>query len=222
MWPLLRTDAEEILDREGLSPRGLAILEQLDTWNRRTGWYAAHVRRIRMHHEALGSPRPFRVLDVGTGTGGLVAALLDSGLPCEVTGLDRSPAYLARARARIGTRARLVEGDATALPFSDQSFDLVTTTLMLHHLPMTVRAGLVAEACRVARSAYLFDVEVTLYGALGVPFVGPLAGLRLDAIRDGITSVRRGATFAEFQALCAPIDARAVRVFPSALCTLPR
>ena len=80
-------------------------------------------------------------------------------------------------------------GDARALPFPDGSFDLVTNTLMLHHLPRAVRIGLVAEARRVARSAYIFDLEVTLYGTLGVPFVGLPLGLGLDGIWDGVTSV---------------------------------
>ena len=217
---LLRTDAPEILDREGLTPRGLDILDQLDTWNRRTGWYAGHLRRIRQHWEALGRPAPFRVLDVGTGTGGLVATLLASDLPCVVTGLDLSMGYLAKARERVGNAATFVQGDATALPFPDQSFDLVTNTLMVHHLPQSVRTGLVSEAARVARSMYLFDLEITLYGTLGVPVIGPLFGLRRDGIHDGMISVRRGSTLAEFRALCAPFGV--ARVFPSAMCTLPR
>jgi SAM-dependent methyltransferase len=218
---MLRTNAEERLDREGLSPRGLDILRQLDTWNRRTGWYAAHIRRIRRHWEALGRPSPLRILDVGTGTGGLVAALVASDLPCIVTGLDRSTGYLAQARERVGTAATFVEGDATALPFPDGAFDLVTNTLMLHHLPREVRTGLVSEAARVARSTYLFDLEVTLYGTLGVPVFGPLFGLGRDGVHDGMISVRRGSTLAEFRALCVPLPVRVVRVFPSALCTLP-
>src|SRR5688572_3393918 len=90
---VLRTQEEEILDREGLSPRGRLILADLDRWNRATRWYAAHVRRVRLHWEALGRPSPFRVLDVGTGSGGLLAALAESDIPCELVGVDRSPAF---------------------------------------------------------------------------------------------------------------------------------
>jgi SAM-dependent methyltransferase len=219
---ILRTQGEEILDREGLSVRGRQILADLDTWNRRTGWYAGHVRRIRRHWVALGRPAPFRVLDVGTGSGGLLAALAESELPCMLTGLDLSPAFVEDAARRLGRRATVVQGDATALPFESGSFDLVTNTLMMHHLPHGVRAALVAEAARVARTAYLFDLEVTLYGVLGVPVVGPIFGLGRDAVHDGMLSVRRGSTIGELRALVAPLPVKVVRVFPSALCTMPR
>jgi ubiquinone/menaquinone biosynthesis C-methylase UbiE len=91
---ILRTQEEERLDQEGLSPRGRRILQDLDRWNRAIRWYDAHVRRIRQHWEALGRPDPFRVLDVGSGSGGLLAALADSDLPCELVGVDRSPAFV--------------------------------------------------------------------------------------------------------------------------------
>ncbi len=219
---MLRTQEEEILDREGLSVRGRKLLADLDTWNRRTRWTAGHVRRIRRHWIALGRPTPFRVLDVGTGSGALLGALAESELPCVLVGVDKSPAFVDHASRALGRRARLVEGDATALPFPDQSFDLVTNTLMMHHVPHGVRAALVREAARVARSTYLFDLEVTLLGVLGFPVVGPLLGLGRDAVHDGVLSVRRGSTLDEMRRLCAPLPVRVERVFPSALCTLPR
>lgn len=219
---LLRTDQEEIMDHVGLeTPRGRRILEDLDRWNRRSGWTAAHLRRIGAWWEALGRPSPFRVLDVGTGSGGLLDAIVASGLPVEAHGVDRSPAYVAYARERLGGRAAVEEGDATALRWPDQRFDLVTNTLMMHHLPPDVRRAMVAEMGRVARGVYLFDLEVTLYGLAGFAVLAPVTGLGSDAIRDGLTSIRRGSTFAEFRELVAPLPVRARRVFPSAMCTVP-
>ena len=81
--------------------------------------------------------------------------------------------------------------------------------------------ALVKEAARVARSAYVFDLEITLYGVVGFAFAGPLAGLGRDAVHDGMLSVRRGATYREMGALMLPLPVRVVRVFPSALCTMP-
>lgn len=218
---LLRTQEEEILDHEGLSQRGRRILQDLDRWNRASRWYTDHVRRIRRHWEALGRPSPFRVLDIGTGSGGLLAALADTDLPCELVGVDKSPAFVAIAQQRLGTRATIIEGDATALPFPDQAFDLATNTLMMHHLPHGVRHALVREVARVARSAYVFDLEVTVYGVVGFAFLAPLVGLGRDAVHDGMLSVRRGSTLAEMRALMAPLPVKVVRVFPSALCTMP-
>ncbi|MDP2308755.1 MAG: class I SAM-dependent methyltransferase [Pseudomonadota bacterium] len=218
---MLRTQEEEILDQEGLSRRGRTILQDLDRWNRVSGWYDAHTRRIRRHWEALGRPSPLRVLDIGTGSGGLLAALADTDLPCELVGVDRSPAFAAMAAQRLGPRAVVLEADATELPFGDQTFHLATSTLMMHHLPHGVRHSLVREVARVARSAYFFDLEVTLYGVVGFACLAPLVGLGRDAVHDGMLSVRRGSTLSEMRALMKPLPVRVVRVFPSALCTMP-
>jgi SAM-dependent methyltransferase len=218
---MLRTQEEEILDREGFSARGRRIIQDVERWNRAARWYAGHVARVHLHWDALGRPSPFRVLDVGCGAGGLLAALAESDLPCELTGVDLSPAFVQMAAQALGRRATVLQADATALPFPDQAFDLVTNTLMMHHLPHGVRHQLVAEMGRVARSTYLFDLEVTLYGCVGFAVLGPLVGLGADAVHDGLVSVRRGSTLAEFRALVAPLPVRVARVFPSALCTLP-
>lgn len=222
---LLRTDRAEILDQEGLNPRGRRILADLDRFNRLSGWYRTHCRWVDRHWDALGRPTPFRVLDVGTGPGGLLDALAAHfgarGVPVELVGVDLHPAYVAMARDRLGDRATVRQADATDLPFDAGSFDLATSTLMLHHLPHAVRTALVAELGRVCRSAYLFDLELTLYGTLGWGALSALLGMGADTRHDGMVSVRRGSTLAEFRALVAPLPVRARRVFPTALCTAP-
>jgi ubiquinone/menaquinone biosynthesis C-methylase UbiE len=90
-----------------------------------------------------------RALDVGTGAGALALAL--APLVRDVVGVDRVPELLALARERAAAfgNVELVEGDATALPFPDESFDLVATIRTLHHVP---RPELViAELARVVR-----------------------------------------------------------------------
>jgi SAM-dependent methyltransferase len=79
-----------------------------------------------------------RVLDVGCGPGHLANLLArDHGL--EVTGLDLDPAMVERARANAGRsvpaerRPAFVAGSVDALPFPDGSFDLVVSTLSMHH-----------------------------------------------------------------------------------------
>ena len=80
-----------------------------------------------------------KVLDVGSGTGTLaIEAAIRAGTAGQVTGIDRSPQMIARARAKAG-RARLTinftEGSADDLPFGDGSFDVVLSMTVLHCIP---------------------------------------------------------------------------------------
>src|SRR5665213_780377 len=75
-----------------------------------------------------------RALDLCCGTGDIALGLQAAG--AEVIGLDFSPAMLAVARQRAGDRAGLqfIAGDAMALPFADESFDIVTVGYGLRNL----------------------------------------------------------------------------------------
>ena len=90
-----------------------------------------------------------RVLEVGIGTG---RNLPYYAADVELTGIDLSPAMLARAQARARDLGRAVDlraGDAECLPFADASFDTVLATLTLCSIPDDVTA--VAEMARVLR-----------------------------------------------------------------------
>jgi SAM-dependent methyltransferase len=83
-----------------------------------------------------------RILDVGCGTGAVLAFLETWGTPF---GIDREAEALAFCRERGHTC--LAQGQAERLPFADGVFDLVVMADMLEHLPADVPA--VAEAARV-------------------------------------------------------------------------
>jgi ubiquinone/menaquinone biosynthesis C-methylase UbiE len=104
---------------------------------------------------AAVAPAGAQVLEVGCGPGHLSIRLArQHGL--DVTGLDLDPAMIARARAnadRPGNsdqcRPSFVVGDVATLAFPDGSFDLVVSTLPMHHWADPT-AGL-AEIGRVLR-----------------------------------------------------------------------
>jgi ubiquinone/menaquinone biosynthesis C-methylase UbiE len=77
--------------------------------------------------DATGAPT--RALDVGTGTGAVARLLSERWPSAEVTGVDVSPGMVAEAR-RLG-RERYDVGDASALPYEDATFDLVTLNNMI-------------------------------------------------------------------------------------------
>ena len=104
---------------------------------------------------ATVAPDGAQILEVGCGPG-LLSLRLGRQHGFEVTGLDLDPAMIARARANAdrpenGDRRRpwFLVGDVAALAFPDGSFDLVVSTLSMHHWADPA-AGL-AEIGRVLR-----------------------------------------------------------------------
>jgi SAM-dependent methyltransferase len=100
-------------------------------------------------------PAGGQILEVGCGPG-LLSLRLGRQHGFEVTGLDLDPAMIARAQANTdralngeGRRPSFLVGDVAALAFPDGSFDLVVSTLSMHHWADPA-AGL-AEIGRVLR-----------------------------------------------------------------------
>jgi ubiquinone/menaquinone biosynthesis C-methylase UbiE len=79
-----------------------------------------------------------KVLDAGTGPGTLVRELARRLLGLQVYGIDLSEDMigLARAHARseqLEERVHFERGDVAHLPYPDQSFDVVVSTISMHH-----------------------------------------------------------------------------------------
>jgi ubiquinone/menaquinone biosynthesis C-methylase UbiE len=102
----------------------------------------------------LSGTRPGdRVLDVGSSSGYLVRLLAAVAGPSgSVTGLDPSEAAVAHARRRAPAGASFTAGVAQDLSaFPGGSFDVVTSTLALHHVPARKRQEAFREMYRVTR-----------------------------------------------------------------------
>jgi SAM-dependent methyltransferase len=94
------------------------------------------------------------VLEVCCGSGMMAEKFACAG--ASVTGIDFSPAAIARARERARRyrfAARFVVADAENLAFADRSFDVVAVHDGLHHLARPERA--IREMARVARDGVL-------------------------------------------------------------------
>jgi ubiquinone/menaquinone biosynthesis C-methylase UbiE len=95
------------------------------------------------------------ILDVGCGTRTLaIAAKRPVGPTGSVHAIDASPEMIARAigKARkAGLEVLFKNALAEALPFPDAHFDVVLTTLMLHHLPRKARQQCAREIRRVLK-----------------------------------------------------------------------
>ncbi len=112
--------------------------------------------RFRQRILDLGLVQPGdSVLDIGCGTGTLsLAAAGRVGPGGRVCGIDASRQMIRRATmkaSRAGLPAEFRAAPAETLPFPDGTFDVVLSTLMLHHLPEDVRLACLREALRVLK-----------------------------------------------------------------------
>ena len=99
----------------------------------------------------LAAPRPGeRVLDIGTGSGGLALSAARAG--ADVVGVDVSESGIERARERAreqGVAVRFDVGDAQQLAYEAASFDVVLSAFGINFAPDNARAA--AELERVCR-----------------------------------------------------------------------
>jgi SAM-dependent methyltransferase len=105
-----------------------------------------------------------RVLDVGSGTGSLAAAI-EAGMPAsEVVGIDPSEGFIAYAQKNAkSNRLHFEIGDAQALKFNDGSFDNTLALLVMNFIPDHNKA--IAEMRRVTRARGTVSACVWDYGA---------------------------------------------------------
>jgi len=98
-------------------------------------------------------------LDVGCGTGSLLALLRESGM--EVAGADISPRMIEEARKRLGDKVDLRVADSENLPWEDESFSLVVCVGSFHHYPAPLKV--LSEMRRVlGQSGHLIIADPTL------------------------------------------------------------
>lgn len=147
----------------------------------------------------LDPPKGLRCMDIGCGNGAFTELLVGRCAPSEVQGIDPSEAQLVFARQRhTANIAKFQLGDAMALPFGDNSFDLAAMALVIFFVPNPAKG--VAEMRRVVRSggtvaAYAWDMFgggfpleplLSEVRAMGYPVPQPAsaAASRIAALRE--------------------------------------
>jgi ubiquinone/menaquinone biosynthesis C-methylase UbiE len=141
---------------------------------------------------------PISVLEVGGATGDTPAELIRrfrrEGKSLDYTIVDRSPAHL-------NGHFPSIAGDAIALPFRDDSFDVVSCALLVHHFAPNEIIQFLQDALRVARNAIVINDLRRSNMHLALTYAGmPLFRSRLTR-HDTVASVRRAYTPAELKNL---------------------
>jgi ubiquinone/menaquinone biosynthesis C-methylase UbiE len=100
--------------------------------------------------------KSYKVLDLGCGTGVLTRMIADQLDPDEgglSIGIDAAAKMIQIARKKRGAdTCRFEVAAAERLPFDDQSFDAVVSSLFFHHLPIDLKKKTLREAARVLKS----------------------------------------------------------------------
>ena len=171
LWRLLRGRTRTMFDE--LAP----------TWQARIGPH--HVGALSL---ALAEVQPPTLaLDVGTGTGVAAQTVARSFPGVQVVGVDLSPGMIEEARAllppELAPRVRYEVADASALPFDDRAFELVTLENMIPFFDELVRVTAAAGA-----------IVVSFSRGDETPIYVPADRLRRELGRRGFTQ------FADFSA----------------------
>jgi len=173
-----------------------ALLPAYDLISRLLGAATMHRRLVELAD--LDAAR--RVLEIGCGTGNLTKLIKRRQPGAEVVGLDPDPRALAMAtRKAAGLGVRFDRGYSQSLPYPDDSFDRVLSSLMFHHLDAEQKRGTLAEVRRVLRpggALYLVDLGATPGGHGPLRRLGPhrrLAGNDADTLTGLCTEAGFGA-----------------------------
>jgi len=107
-------------------------------------------RLSRSFLDFVAAPSCGSLIDVGCGTGSLTLAAATRYPNAKIVGIDLMTDYLTEALRNTATNVRFETGDASALPFADDSFDTAFSQLLLNDLDGP--AGAVGEMVRVTRA----------------------------------------------------------------------
>lgn len=141
-------------------------------------------------------PAPERVLDLGCGFGKSTRPFYEALGNGKVEGVDLSAPCLRLAARDAAGAARFRQADAMRTDYPDASFELVTSTMLLHEMPPAVVEKTLAESARLLRKGGRMvhldflpaDDEFSRLIHFGhgrrnnEPFMEPLAGMDLVAL----------------------------------------
>jgi SAM-dependent methyltransferase len=207
-----RSLQSEMMDDFAIDDHRLrSALEELPHVNRWLGGYGALFSALDPY---LAARREVSILDIGAGIGDYAALMVERaerrGCVARMTALDANVATLDYARDWLDRRlpptqrglVDLAEGDATALPFPDNHFDLAVSSMTLHHFNADEARTALSEMNRVARDGIIVnDLQRHRLAYAGIRIVSRVFPFTEMVRSDGPVSVLRGFHRSELEEL---------------------
>ncbi|MCC6391060.1 MAG: methyltransferase domain-containing protein [Bryobacterales bacterium] len=199
----LRTIQAEFLDTAG-DEEAEGNLEDLRRINRRLGGYLIFRRLMRQWYTPADA---FTILDVGAASGDMGRALRETFPRAAIVSLDQN------ARNLRGASPPKLLADAFHLPFGRASFDVVFSSLFLHHFEDDAVVELLRGMDAAARKAVVaVDLERHPLAKAFLPATRWLFGWHEITLHDGPVSVAAGFRRAELALLAQRAGLRRARV----------
>ena len=206
-----RRARQELLDTDSGSAAEIAAsLRDLCWFNRWFGGLPTVRQLLRDAHQQTGKSQ-LSVLEIASGEGFVCAEMRRdfrrSGVELRFTLLDRRTSHLPKNGAMLK-----ISAEALRLPFADNSFDFVSCSLFVHHLPPAEVVVFVREALRVARYGLLIHDLIRDPVHLAFAYAGlPLYRSRITR-NDAPASVWQAYTIEEMTNMLREAGARDIQV----------
>ncbi len=205
---LLQTDRPEYLDRDDVDDGTKRSVIRALEWTGEIFGNTEKFARIVLD-EVADVPDP-KILELGSGHGGLSRKLLEWHPTAELTVTDVEKTFLKAIEASdLGEnpRATVREMDATAINAPDRHFDLAVFAFSFHHLPPAQASRVFAESTRVADKLLIIDLPrpPSPLHLLRLAVMLPLAPV-VPFVHDGVISSLRCYSPSALRALAAHAD----------------
>jgi SAM-dependent methyltransferase len=183
-------------------------LENLRFLNRYFGGLSAVRSYLKPLLVSLNSVAKVEILDLATGSADhpIAIAKIMHEIPHDfhVIAVDKNPQILeiAKENTRQIPQIRIEEQDILALPYGDNSFDVVLCSLAIHHFSDSDAIKILAEMNRISRIGFMVnDLQRTRIGAWTTWLFTHATSRNPMTLHDSYLSVMRGFTPVELRDL---------------------
>ena len=215
-----RVDEEEWLDlNEGSLEEATQSLRELTRINRWLGGGAFLRKYLFKRIRHLDPEKPVSILDAGSGAATTPVAIARwarrNRKTVRIVALDNNARHLRIARQTIAgySEIELVRSDANSLPFREDAFDFVISTLFLHHFKPETLSEMIPLFVRACRGAVLLnDLVRDRVPYLFFRLTAPLLARSPLTRHDGRVSLLRAYTSTEMRSILDKAGCRQARI----------